>query len=88
MRLQAFVREAVAVPHRRRPQLGSIVLYSTGDREHNSHQTTHAALVTRVIDHDTVNLRVFFDMERTTGLRNLAYRLPIEGRGAGWCWPP
>jgi hypothetical protein len=75
------------MPKSRKPTVGAIVHYFTGDREHAGGQLYHAAIITRVHTDDVVNLRVFFDMERATGIRQAARLLGNERNSAGWRWP-
>ena len=71
----------------RRPRVGEMVDYFTGDTEF-SPALFHPAVITRVLDDRCVNLRVFFDMSDNVPARDQAHLLNGEELRAGWRYQP
>lgn len=71
----------------RHPNVGEMVHYFTGDTEFTG-APFHPAVVTRVLDDQRVNLRVFFDMSDTVPVRDQSHLLNGSTARAGWRYPP
>jgi hypothetical protein len=77
----------MASPALRHPRVGEMVHYFTGDAELST-APCHPAVITRVLDDQRVNLRVFFDMSDTAPVRGQAHLLNGDEFRAGWRYLP